>query len=102
MKILSVVVREGQRGNAGSELKRLLAKLGIHERATCKCKSRMLMMDRNGNAWCRANVPLIVGWLEEEARERKMLFSRLGATAIVRLAIHYAMRNEKRGKKVIL
>jgi hypothetical protein len=49
-------------------------------------------MDRRGCDWCAANVPLIVGWLREEATKRSLPFLDAAGTVIVRRAISNARR----------
>lgn len=54
----------------GTELKELLASLGVTDTAGCSCTSRAAEMDRHGPAWCRANRGTIAGWLRDEAKAR--------------------------------
>jgi RNase adaptor protein for sRNA GlmZ degradation len=49
-------------------------------------------MDRMGCDWCDANVPLIVGWLREEATKRSLLFLDAAGAMLVRRAIKNARR----------
>jgi len=80
-------------GGPGTELKKLLKRIGITAKPNCSCNARARQMDAAGVAWCRANVAMIVDWLAEEAARRKLPFSRLAASTLVRLAIR---RAEKR------
>ena len=51
----------------GTELKKLLSRIGITPKAGCKCLARAVEMDIRGCEWCEANIDTIVGWLREEA-----------------------------------
>jgi hypothetical protein len=74
----------------GTELKRLLAAMGIVPTPNCKCNQRAAYMDAVGPEWCAANVPTIVGWLKEEADARSLPFFSLLAGAMVKRAIRNA------------
>ena len=78
---------------AGTELKKLLARLGIHPESGCPCEPRANEMNRRGCDWCEANVPTIVGWLREEAENRGLPFLDVAGTVLVRRAISNARRN---------
>lgn len=78
-----------QRG-VGSELKKLLKIIGIHPSEECTCNERARLMDANGIEWCEENKKLILSWLEEEANKRQLLFSELGASILLNLAIRRA------------
>ena len=64
-------VRELPDAGPGTELKRLLAAVGLRVDGSCSCNRRAREMDRRGVAWCRANLETIVDWLREEAQRRK-------------------------------
>ena len=76
----------------GTELKKLLAKVGIKPKAGCKCLARAVEMDIRGCDWCETNVPTIVGWLREEATSRRLPFVDAAGTVLVRRAISNARR----------
>lgn len=76
----------------GTELKKVLGKLGISERPGCKCNSRAREMDHRGLDWCRNNVEMIVDWLREEAQAQGLPFVELGARMLVRYAIRRAAK----------
>jgi hypothetical protein len=59
-------------GGAGTELKKLLSKLGLKPAANCKCNQHIAEMNQMGIAWCTANIDTIVGWLREEADRIKL------------------------------
>lgn len=76
----------------GTELTNLLALFGITYTPGCPCNDYARLLNNRGVLWAKANVPVIVGWLRAEAARRKLLYSDLAATAIVRLAIWRAGR----------
>jgi RNase adaptor protein for sRNA GlmZ degradation len=76
----------------GTELKKLLSKIGITPKAGCKCLARAVEMDIRGCDWCDANVPTIVGWLREEATNRRLPFIDAAGTVLVKRAISNARR----------
>lgn len=74
----------------GTELKKLLAKLGITQ-GGCSCNSHAAEMDRKGPDWCTANLDTITGWLRDEAAKRKLPFSAVAARLLIRRAIKVSM-----------
>ena len=78
----------------GTELASLLRMLGINAKEKgCSCKSHARRMDREGPQWCRDNIETILGWLQTEAKKRKLPFIKTAAKQVVLLAIR---RAEKR------
>jgi hypothetical protein len=77
----------------GTELKKLLAKVGIVSSPDCSCNARAAEMDRQGVEWCEANLDTIVGWLREQAEARGLPFLDLAGRLLVRRAISNARRN---------
>ena len=78
----------------GTELANILKILGIDAREKgCSCRSHAKKMDREGPQWCRDNIETILGWLEKEAKKRKLPFIKTAAKQVVLLAIR---RAEKR------
>lgn len=75
----------------GTELKKLLAKIGINA-GGCFCNSHAREMDRKGPDWCEANMPTIIGWLHKEAEQRKLPFADFAGKILVRRAIANARR----------
>lgn len=49
----------------GTELKRLLASVGVNPAPSCDCNGRARMMDQWGPAVCRQRIEEIVGWMRE-------------------------------------
>jgi hypothetical protein len=74
----------------GSSLKRLLSRIGIVATGSCGCNSMAAQMDRGGPAWCREHIEEIVDVMQAEAEKRKLPFLRIGAAALVKLAIRAA------------
>jgi len=78
----------------GTELKKLLARIGITPKAGCKCLARAIEMDIRGCDWCDQNIDTIVGWLREEAQKRRLLFVDAAGRMLVRRAIANARRQD--------
>lgn len=76
---------------AGTELKKMLAAMGLRSAAGCKCDQRAKEMNDRGVEWCAANIETIVGWLAEEAAKRRLPFSKAVAGILVRRAIRNAI-----------
>lgn len=76
----------------GTELKKLLQWIGITSSPTCSCNARARQMDEWGPDECEKRLPEIVGWLEEQAKARKLPFVRFGAEQAVKLAIRRARK----------
>lgn len=77
----------------GTELKALLKDwLGIQASPNCSCNARAKQMDEWGPDLCEQNLSTIVGWLEEQAKARKLPFVRFAAEQAVKLAIRRARK----------
>lgn len=77
----------------GTELKALLKDwLGIQASPNCSCNARARQMDEWGPDLCEQNLATIVGWLEEQAKARKLPFVRFAAEQAVKLAIRRARK----------
>lgn len=83
----------------GTELKKMLSKIGIKASPTCSCNKRAQVMDDNGIEWCKDNTTTIVGWLREEATKRGLPFIDLAGKIIVKRAISLAEKAEKQRKQ---
>jgi hypothetical protein len=81
----------------GTELKALLAAIGIVASPTCKCNKMARQMDQWGPDESLAHVEEIVDVMEETAKARKLPFLRAGARQIVRLACWKARRKARQG-----
>lgn len=80
---------EQYRHGPGTELKKLLAGMGVESSNGCDCGAMLIKMNSEGAAWCRRNLDLIAGHLEAEGRKRgwKLPLMRFGAKTLIRLAI---------------
>lgn len=87
-----VVERDDPGRGAGTELKRLLAAVGITPQRGCRCLERAAQMDRAGEEWCEQHIDTIVGWLREEAERRGLPFLDAAGRLLVRRAIHKSRR----------
>ena len=76
----------------GTELKSFLATFGIKGTPNCKCTARAIEMNFRGLDWCKENRELIVDWLEEEAKSRKLPFVRFAGRKAVDIAIKRSER----------
>lgn len=79
-------------GKVGSELKKLLAKIGIVATPNCQCNKRAKIMDDRGIEWCESNIDTIVEWLREEASKRRLPFIDAAGRILVRRAISNAKK----------
>jgi CRISPR/Cas system CMR-associated protein Cmr5 small subunit len=83
---------EADPNGPGSILSGMLSSLGIKSAPTCSCKRRALEMNTRGPDWCEQNVDHIVGWLEEEAKKRRLPFIKTVAKLMVQRAISKSRR----------
>ena len=83
-------------GGPGTELKKLLGRIGITASPTCGCTARARQMDALGCDWCEGNLDTIVGWLREEAGKRKLPFVDAIGRVLVRRAISNARKEQRR------
>jgi hypothetical protein len=77
----------------GTELKKLLSKIGIRSTPNCSCNHKAKLMNMNGVEWCENNIDTILVWLSEEAKKRKLPFIKYGAKLIIKRAISNTKRN---------
>ena len=77
----------------GSELKKLLARVGITSTPNCSCNMRAAMMDTYGIGWCEENLEYLVGFLREEAAKRKLPFIDAAGRSLIKMAIKRAKKN---------
>jgi hypothetical protein len=76
----------------GTELKKILARVGIVATDSCPCNARAAEMDANGCDWVEANISTVVGWLREQAHARGLPFLDAAGRALVRVAVRNARR----------
>ena len=74
----------------GTELKRLLRLFLLKPIGACKCNQRAQLMDIQGPDWCQEHLEEIVGWLREEATNRKLPFMDSAARILIKKAIKNA------------
>jgi hypothetical protein len=77
----------------GTELKKLLARVGITATPDCSCNARAAEMDRQGVKWCEANLEVIVGWLREQAEARGLPFIDAAGRFLIKRAIKNARKS---------
>ena len=83
----------------GTELKKLLKKVGITATPNCSCNARARTMDERGCDWCETNIDEIVGWLREEAAKRGLPFVDMAGRMLVKRAIRNARKAEAAGQQ---
>ena len=84
---------QASQSGPGFQLKKLLKDwLGITASPNCSCNAHARQMDEWGPDECERRLPEIVGWLEEQARARKLPFVRFAAEQAVKLAIRRARK----------
>jgi hypothetical protein len=76
----------------GTELKKLLATIGIHASPTCKCNKMAKQMDAWGWEESLKHIDEIVTVMEETAKKRKLPFVRTAGRTLVRIACWKAKR----------
>jgi hypothetical protein len=76
----------------GTELKKLLATIGIHASPTCKCNKMAKQMDAWGWEESLKHIDEIVTVMEETAKKRKLPFVRTAGKTLVRIACWRAKR----------
>lgn len=76
----------------GSMLKSMLATMGITADKSCPCNKMARKMDEWGPDESLQHIDEVVDVMEKTAKKRKMMFSRLAAKALVRLAIWRSRR----------
>ena len=76
----------------GTELKKLLSRVGITASPDCSCNARARLMDERGIEWCEQNIDEIVGWLREEASKRGLPFIEMAGRMLVKRAIRNARK----------
>lgn len=82
----------------GTHLKRILKRyFRIKAGRGCKCEPTAKEMDRKGCEWSWENREPIVDVMQAEAKQRKLklVFTRLGARQLLRVAIKLARRDER-------
>lgn len=78
----------------GDYLKQMFSWFFINARPECPCEEHARQMNEWGPDGCEENLSTIIGWLEKEAKERKIAFSRKGARVLVKACI-WAARHQR-------
>lgn len=87
-----------QPSGPGTELKKLLGRIGITATPTCECNKKAAVMDFHGPKWCRDNLEMLVGWLREEAQKRRLPFSDIVGRHLLKYAIRQAEKKRVTGE----
>ena len=77
----------------GTELKKMLSRVGIKATEGCPCNQRAIQMNVWGADECERRLHEIVGWLREESQRRRIPFIETLAVMIVKKAIRDARKN---------
>ena len=80
----------------GTELKRILARVGIVATPDCSCNAYAVLMNANGCDWVEANLDTVVGWLREQATARGLPFLDVAGRVLVRRAVANSRRAAKK------
>lgn len=93
-EILSTIDGVYPPDGVGTELKKLLARVGITATPGCKCNRRAAHMNSMGVEWCEQpeNQLEIIGWLREEAEDRGLPFVDIAGRLLLKRAIANAKR----------
>lgn len=79
-------------GGVGTEVKKILSRIGITASPTCQCNARAKKMDYMGIKWSEENIDAIVGWLRDEAKTRRLPYSDFAGKTLVWYAIKRARK----------
>ena len=79
-------------GGVGTELKIIIGWINRTKVQCNTCEDRAREMDAKGIAWCEKNRRLILEWLKEGAKDRKLPFNSFLANGAINLAIKKAKK----------
>jgi len=82
-------------GGVGTELTKLLHKIGITHKPGCQCGSRAALLDKMTPEQVAEKTDTVVGWMREEANRRGLPFLDLPARLLVKRAIRNARKSQK-------
>lgn len=71
----------------GTQLSKMIKSLGIHMSDSCSCRRHAINMNEKGNDWCEQNIDTVVGWIEQEAKNRGLPFVKMVGKVMVNRAI---------------
>jgi len=101
-KVETRKIEEIEGAGPGTELKKLLGKMGFAVTPDCPCSGRAALMDQNGCDWCEQNLATILGWMHEESARRGVIFIEKAARFLVKGAIAKARRKEEETRNQVL
>jgi hypothetical protein len=78
---------EEEPNGPGTQLSKMIKSLGIHMSDSCSCRRHAIEMNSKGNDWCEENIDTVVGWLEQEAKNRGLPFVKMVGKVMVNRAI---------------
>jgi hypothetical protein len=81
------IIKEYPLEGPGTELKKILSYIGIKSSESCSCNTKAKVMNLWGSEKCKQNIEIIIDWLQEEARKRKLPFVRHLAKLLINRAI---------------
>lgn len=92
----------------GTELKKILAKLHMHQYSGCACRLRIAQMNAWGVDQCRERIDEIAAWLEEAATKYNWLTKLMvslpgikgGSRAVLKKLITEAINNAEKREEV--
>jgi len=83
-------------GGPGTELKKMLALVGITASEGCACNERAATMDNWGCDETERRIPEVAGWLREEAERRGVIYVDAAARVLIVMAIRNARKEARR------
>lgn len=84
------------RTGPGKWLHKILSWFGIEFRRECKCRARVIQMNKWGCDECLSHMDEICGWLREEAAARGLPYLDVAGKMLVRMAVAFARRESSR------
>ena len=79
-------------GGPGTELKKILARMGISYDESCPCNAHARQMDAWGEDESERRLEEILGWLRSQAEVRGLPYIRAAAALLVRMSIRSSRR----------
>ncbi len=83
----------------GTQLHKILGLFGFAFSKQCKCRARMIQMNKWGCDGCEEHMDEICGWLREEAAARRLPYLDVAGRLLVRRAIANARRESSRASE---
>jgi hypothetical protein len=85
-------------GGVGTELTKLLGRLGITHKSGCSCGARAASLDLMGPDAAENQIDTIVGWMRDEAKKRNLPFLDAAGRLLVQRAIKNARKREAKSR----